>query len=335
MVVDSAHLILSSAVVLVVLGVAIAANWRRAGFLDALLAAGGDAVAIEAVLGRYVAEPTLRLRFCTEEGWMDAAGRPVAHASPSAGRVFRPIVVEPAGPAVVADLDAGVDSESRAVGSLLDAAGVVLARARLSVQQAAQAVELRASRARIVEAGVQQRRQLERDLHDGAQQHLLAAQAALARAGLGGEPEAVADAIAFAQSRLTTTMAELRGLARGQHPALLSQAGLASALGSLVQLSDRVHVDAAGLDGRRFAPVVETTAWFVASEGVVNALKYTDDGAGTVTADVAGVLRVGIADAGGGGADFAPAAGSPGCATGCGAPGAPWISTAAPVSAPP
>ena len=155
MVVDSAHLILSSAVVLVVLGVAIAANWRRAGFLDALLAAGGDAVAIEAVLGRYVAEPTLRLRFCTEEGWMDAAGRPVAHASPSAGRVFRPIVVEPAGPAVVADLDAGVDSESRAVGSLLDAAGVVLARARLSVQQAAQAVELRASRARIVEAGVQ------------------------------------------------------------------------------------------------------------------------------------------------------------------------------------
>ncbi len=178
MVVDSAHLILSSAVVLVVLGVAIAANWRRAGFLDALLAAGGDAVAIEAVLGRYVAEPTLRLRFCTEEGWMDAAGRPVAHASPSAGRVFRPIVVEPAGPAVVADLDAGVDSESRAVGSLLDAAGVVLARARLSVQQAAQAVELRASRARIVEAGVQQRRQLERDLHDGAQQHLLAAQAA-------------------------------------------------------------------------------------------------------------------------------------------------------------
>ena len=107
--VDSAHLILSSAVVLVVLGVAIAANWRRAGFLDALLAAGGDAVAIEAVLGRYVAEPTLRLRFCTEEGWMDAAGRPVAHASPSAGRVFRPIVVEPAGPAVVADLEAAAE----------------------------------------------------------------------------------------------------------------------------------------------------------------------------------------------------------------------------------
>lgn len=163
---------------------------------------------------------------------------------------------------------------SRAVGSLLDAAGVVLARAPKPVQQAAQAVELRASRARIVEAGVQQRRQLERDLHDGAQQHLLAAQAALARAGLGGEPEAVADAIAFAQSRLTTTMAGLRGLARGQHPALLSQAGLASALGSLGQLSDRVHVDAAGLDGRRFAPVVEAAAWFVASEGVVNALKY-------------------------------------------------------------
>lgn len=308
-VVDSAHLVFSSAAVLVVLGVAIAANLRRAGFLDALLATGGDAAAIEGVLGSYVADPTLRLRFHTDEGWTDAAGVLVAEASPPAGRVFHPIVVEPDGPAVVADLDASVDPTGRAVGSLLDAAGVVLARARLSVQQAAQAVELRASRARIVEAGVQQRRQLERDLHDGAQQHLLAAQAALARAGLGGEPEAVADAIAFAQSRLTTTMAELRRLARGQHPALLSQAGLAAALGSLVQLSDRVHVDAAGLDGRRFAPVVEATAWFVASEGVVNALKHTDDGAVTVTADVDGVLRIRIADAGGGGADFAPGGG--------------------------
>lgn len=104
-------------------------------------------------------------------------------------------------------------------------------------------------------------------------------------------------------------MAELRGLARGQHPALLAQAGLASALGSLVQLSDRVHVDAARLDGRRFAPVVEATAWFVASEGVVNALKYTDDGAVIVTADIDGVLRIAIADSGAGGAHFAPGGG--------------------------
>lgn len=298
-----------AAALLAVLLVAIAANLRRAGFLDALLAAGGDAPAIETVLARYVADPTLRLRFRTEEGWTDAAGTLVAEASPAAGRVFRPIVVEPDGPAVVADLDAAVEVESRLVGPLLDAAGVVLARARLSVQQAAQAVELRASRARIVQAGVQQRRQLERDLHDGAQQHLLAAQAALARAGLGGEPQAVSEAIAFAQSRLTTTMAELRGLARGQHPALLSQAGLASALGSLAQLSDRVQVHVTPeLLGRRFAPVVEATAWFVASEGVVNALKHTDAGV-TVTADLTDGLRVRIMDAGDGGADFTPGGG--------------------------
>ncbi len=303
------HNAFTAAALVMVLVVAIAANLRRAGFLDALLAAGGDAPAIEAVLARYVADPTLRLRFRTEEGWADAGGNPVAGESPIASRVFRPIVVEPDGPAVVADLNSAVDSDSRLVGPLLDAAGVVLARARLSVQQAAQAVELRASRARIVEAGVQQRRQLERDLHDGAQQHLLAAQAALARAELGGEPEAVTEAIAFAQSRLTTTMAELRGLARGQHPALLSQAGLASALGSLVQLSDRVEVQVApALVGRRFASVVEATAWFVASEGVVNALKYTD-GAVTVLADVADTLRVQVVDAGGGGADFVPGGG--------------------------
>ena len=301
---------LVAAAIVVVLLVAIAANLRRAGFLDALLAAGGHAPAIEAVLARYVDDPTLRLRFRTDEGWTDAAGHPVAEASPAAGRVFHPIVIEPEGPAVVTDLDAAVDPESKTVGPLLDAAGVVLARARLSVQQAAQAVQLRASRARIIEAGVQERRRLERDLHDGAQQHLLAAQAALARAELGGEPDDVTAAIEFAQSRLTSTMAELRALARGQHPALLSQAGLAVALGSLVQLSDRVEVQVAPhLEGRRFAPVVEATAWFVASEGVVNALKYTDAGV-TVLADVDDdALRVRVVDAGDGGADFTPGGG--------------------------
>ncbi len=309
-----------AAMLVAVLLVAIAANLRRAGFLDALLAAGGDAPSIEAVLARYVADPTLRLRFRTEEGWTDAAGHPVDEAAAS-GRLVHPIMVEPDGPVVVADLDRGLDPDSRLVGPLLDAAGVVLARARLSVQQAAQAVELRASRARIVEAGVQSRRQLERDLHDGAQQHLLAAQAALARAGLGGEPEAVSEAIAFAQSRLTTTMAELRGLARGQHPALLSQAGLAAALRSLAQLSDRVQVRIGpGLEGRRFAPVVEATAWFVASEGVVNALKYTDGGV-TVDADVDDEVRIRIVDAGDGGATFAPGGGLAGLRDRVGAAG--------------
>lgn len=304
------HNTFSAAAIVVILLVAIAANLRRAGFLDALLAAGGHAPAIEAVVAQYVEDPTLRLRFHTDEGWTDAAGHVVGEASPAPGRVHRPIVVEPEGPAVVADLDAAVDADSKAVGPLLDAAGVALARARLSVQQAAQAVELRASRARIVEAGVQQRRRLERDLHDGAQQHLLAAQAALARAELGGDPDAVTAAIAFAQSRLTTTMAELRGLARGQHPALLSQAGLAAALGSLVELSDRVEVRVAPqLEGRRFTPMVEATAWYVASEGVVNALKYSDHGV-IVVADLDdGALRVTIADHGDGGADFTPGGG--------------------------
>lgn len=299
------HNAFSAAAIILVLLVAIAANLHRAGFLDALLSAGGHAPEIESVLASYVHDPTLRLRFRTDDGWTGATGTPVG-PSPSPGRRFHPIVVEPDGPVVEADLDTAVDPTSKAVGPLLDAAGVVLARARLSVQQAAQAIELRASRARIVAAGVEQRRQLERDLHDGAQQHLLAAQAALARAELGGEPEEVSAAIAFAQSRLSTTMAELRGLARGQHPALLSQAGLASALGSLVQLSDRVQVHVAPeLVGRRFAPVVEATAWFVASEGVVNALKHTDAGV-SVEADVSDLLRVVVTDTGDGGADFVP-----------------------------
>lgn len=299
------HNALSATSIVVVLVVAIAGYLRRADYLDALLATGGDPKAIEGVLATHVQDPTLRLRFRTDEGWTDTTGHPLP-ATPATGRALHPLVTEPDGPAVLADLDAAVDPTSKAVAPLLDAAGVVLARARLTVQQAAAALELRASRARILQAGVQQRHQLERDLHDGAQQHLLAAQAALARAELLHEPAAVAQAITFAQDRLTTTMNELRGLARGLHPALLSQAGLGTALDSLTRLSDRVRVRLApALAGRRFATVTEATAWYVASEAVVNALKYTDH-AVTVTADLTDTLTLTITDTGDGGADFTP-----------------------------
>jgi len=316
MVVDSAHLILSSAVVLVVLGVAIAANWRRAGFLDALLAAGGDAVAIEAVLGRYVAEPTLRLRFCTEEGWMDAAGRPVAHASPSAGRVFRPIVVEPAGPAVVADLDAGVDSESRAVGSLLDAAGVVLARARLSVQQAAQAVELRASRARIVEAGVQQRRQLERDLHDGAQPRLvnLAMTLGMARNKLDTDPAAARAMIEEAHAEAKAAVTDLRQIARGIHPAVLSDRGLDAALSALAAQSP-IPVDVRVTLPDRLPRATEAVAYFVVAEALTNVAKHSRaTSAQVVVSQLGDRVRITVFDNGVGGAHIATGTGSTGLA---------------------
>ncbi|MGV8848533.1 MAG: sensor histidine kinase [Propionibacteriaceae bacterium] len=304
------HITFTAAAVMAILLVAIGVTLHRATFLDDLLATAGQAPALEAVLRRHTADPTLQLRFLTDDGWTDANGHPVGGHPASADRSLHPVVVEEGRPVVEAELDGRLDPRHRSVGSLLDAAGVVLTQARLSVQQAAQSVELRESRARIVESGVRQRRQLERDLHDGAQQHLLAAQAALSRAGLLHEPGEVNQALEEVHARLTSTMAELRGLARGLHPALLSQAGLGAALDSLAGLSDRVSVHVApDLSGRRFVPVVEATAWFVASETVVNALKHAD-GAVQVQARLEGELLVcEVTDQGQGGAVIVPGGG--------------------------
>lgn len=305
-----AHLTFTAAAVLTILLVAVSVTLRRAAFLDDLLAAAGHAPALETVLKRHTADPTLQLRFLTDDGWADANGHSVGKEPASRDRLLHPVVIEAGRPVVEADLDGRLDPRHRAVGSLLDAAGVVLTQARLSVQQAAQTVELRDSRARIVESGVRQRRQLERDLHDGAQQHLLAAQAALSRAELLQVPGTANQALEEVRERLTSTMAELRGLARGLHPALLSQAGLGAALDSLTELSDRVSVNVSPeLTGRRFAAVVEATAWFVASEAVVNALKHAD-GAVQLQAGLDGeVLVCRVTDQGPGGAVIVPAGG--------------------------
>lgn len=123
-------------------------------------------------------------------------------------------------------------------------------------------------------------------------------------------PGTANQALEEVRERLTSTMAELRGLARGLHPALLSQAGLGAALDSLTELSDRVSVNVSPeLTGRRFAAVVEATAWFVASEAVVNALKHAD-GAVQLQAGLDGeVLVCRVTDQGPGGAVIVPAGG--------------------------
>lgn len=304
------HTTFTAAALLTILLVAVTVTLRRATFLDDLLATAGQAPALETVLRRHTADPTLRLRFLTDDGWTDATGHLVGDEPAPPGRVLHPVVMEAGRPVVEAELDDRLDPRHRSVGSLLDAAGVVLTQSRLSVQQAAQTIELRDSRARILDSGIRQRRQLERDLHDGAQQHLLAAQAALSRAELLQGPGTATEALEEVRERLTSTMAELRGLARGLHPAILSQAGLGAALDSLTEMSDRVSVEVAPeLKGRRFAAVVEATAWFVASEGVVNALKHAD-GTVRLRAVVDGEeLVCQVADQGPGGAVVVPVGG--------------------------
>jgi signal transduction histidine kinase len=172
-------------------------------------------------------------------------------------------------------------------------------------QRAAQA-ELLRSRARIVEATDTERRRLERDLHDGAQQRLVSMSLALGLArrklGTGTDPEAVGH-MDDASSELRMALVELRELARGIHPAILTEAGLGPAIDSLAARS-KIPTIVTALPDRRLSPAVESTAYFVVSEAMANIAKYAGATTTTVSAECpAGSLRVEVADDGIGGAD--------------------------------
>jgi signal transduction histidine kinase len=169
--------------------------------------------------------------------------------------------------------------------------------------------ELNASRRRIVAACDSERRRLERDLHDGAQQRLvaLAMQLRMIQADIRRDPAAAEALVATATGELALSLEELRELARGIHPAVL-QYGLPCALDSLATRSPvRTSVDCGDLE--RLPERVELAAYFVACEALANIAKYACARTATVTvARAEGRLRVEVADDGVGGAD--PLAGS-------------------------
>jgi signal transduction histidine kinase len=177
--------------------------------------------------------------------------------------------------------------------------------ARLQRQVEAQLEEVRASRARIVEAGDRERRRVERDLHDGAQQRLvsLSLELQVARRAIGDRADpTVRRSLDRAAEEATTALAELRDLALGIHPLVLTEAGLGPAVESL---ADRTSVDVdidIGLE--RYPPAVEGAAYFVISEALTNVTKYASATRATVRVTrLADQLRIEIDDDGVGGAN--------------------------------
>jgi signal transduction histidine kinase len=190
---------------------------------------------------------------------------------------------------------------------LFDAAvrtsGMALKNAQLQAQAArAELSHVRASRARIVEAGLAERRRLERDLHDGAQQHLLGLAARLTAAiARTTDPEATA-AFREARAELGDVLAKLRDLAHGIHPATLAQGGLAAALEEVAERLP-LAIDLS-VPPTRAAPSVEAAAYFVACEALANAVKHSNADSVTVTIQVSeSLLEMEIRDDGSGGAD--------------------------------
>jgi signal transduction histidine kinase len=181
---------------------------------------------------------------------------------------------------------------------------------QLNAELEAKVAELRASRARIVEAGYAERRRVERDLHDGAQQRLMALtmNLRLARSKLEQDPAATGELLDEAMAELAAATAELRELARGIHPVVLSDRGLAAALGGLAERSP-IPVEIVETPSERLPAPVESATYFVVAEALTNVARYAEaDGASVRVGRENGVVAIEVRDDGVGGAD--PSAGT-------------------------
>jgi signal transduction histidine kinase len=205
------------------------------------------------------------------------------------------VAVMDAGPMVARDDD-------------VSAMRIFASRAAAELERRRQAAALRHSRTRVIEAADAERRRVGRDLHDGAQQRLLAVAnlLKLARRKLDESGEA-SDVLRLADDELGEAQAELRDLARGLHPVALAERGLPSALESLtVGCEFRVRLD---VTDDELPDDTALAAYFIVSEALTNARRYADaDAVGVRVAAAAGALIVEIVDDGSGGAD--PASGT-------------------------
>jgi signal transduction histidine kinase len=272
--------------------------------------------------------PDRMLRFTRDGGLLDSRaggrGNMADHAGMVEGRRLHAAMFEVAGDRAIAAATRAIETgELQAFDFALDLPGgmrhfevriapsghdEVTAIVRDFTAHRAADLELRRSRARIVEATDAERQRLERDLHDGAQQRLVSLSLALRvlRARLGRTGAADVEAIAAvdaAAAELKVAIRELRELARGIHPAILTGAGLGAALTALADRS-AVPVAVGSLPDRRLSPAVEATAYFVVSEALTNVVKYARATSASIAADCRGsVLRVEVGDDGVGGAD--------------------------------
>ena len=165
--------------------------------------------------------------------------------------------------------------------------------------------ELAASRKRLVEAALVERRRLERNLHDGAQQRLvgLSMTLRLAERQLERDPEVARDALARANAELSEALEELRELARGLHPAVLTDHGLQAALGALASRAPLPVELSVDLDDRLAEPL-EAAAYFVVAEALTNVARYASARTASVTVRrEADDVLVEVTDDGSGGAD--------------------------------
>jgi signal transduction histidine kinase len=262
--------------------------------IGAALATEDAGIDVESVLSEALHDPELTVAYPGPDGaWVRGDGSPAGtggHVDVDRhGRVVARIGFDPD------------RTDATTVRRSATLAAAELDNARLRAELAQQVGEIAASRTRLATAQRRERRRIERDLHDGAQQSLLALAFELQSAQLNGDPERMRQALADGADAAQAAVRELRDLANGLHPAALADGGLAAALDDMARHSPvplRVRVD-----GGRLDPGLEFTAWSVIGEAVVNAQKHA--AAHGIEVDVQrqnGDLRLRVHDDGHGGA---------------------------------
>jgi signal transduction histidine kinase len=256
-------------------------------------------------LARALRDPSLILAYWLSDfgSYADHDGRPVEGPDPDGRRAMR--LIERDGGRVAALLhDPALEDEQELLAAVTAAAGIALENARLNVELRARVEELRGSRARIVEAGQRERQRLERNLHDGAQHRLVALslQLSLLEEELAGQRSATVQ-LERARGEIDASLDELREIAQGIHPAVVTGHGLAVALEQLVACAPvpvRISVEIEG----RLPEAIEMAAYYLISESLANIGKYAQASSATVEVLRAnGDLHVEVADDGIGGAD--------------------------------
>lgn len=220
----------------------------------------------EALLRSALADDSVTVAYPLADGWVDGTGA-TRHpggdhvAITRAGRTVARIGYDPS------------KSDQSTVARVGEVAAAELDNTRLRAELQWHLIELAESRARIADAQRAERRRIERDLHDGAQQSLIALAFELQSALLNGEPERMQAALADGATSARDAARQLRDLANGLHPQALTEAGLTAVLDDLAQHSPVPVTVTCPIE--RFPPAVEFTCWLVVAEAVVNATKHS------------------------------------------------------------
>ncbi|UUY02089.1 sensor histidine kinase [Svornostia abyssi] len=268
---------------------------------------GEERQQLGAVVAEALEDPSVTVAYWldAEERFVDDDGRPVTLPDPD--DPARAAVEVRHGDVLVGVIvhDRSLEEERDIVGAAANAAALAMENGRLEAELRARVEDLRESRARLVTEGMAERRRLERDLHDGAQQRLvsLSLQLGLARGAVDRDPGEARLLLDRAAGELDQALAELRELARGLHPAILTDRGLPAAIEVLAARSP-TPVEVEEVAAERLPAPVEAAAYFVVSEALANLAKHAEAEHATVRVQREnGHAVVEVHDDGRGGAD--------------------------------